>query len=43
MKDGAEGETGAGDEQRGRDTPQDTPLFMLRSSASLFVGRSARE
>lgn len=34
MKDGAEGETGAGDEQRGRDTPQDSHLFMFRCSAA---------
>lgn len=34
MKDGAEGETGAGDEQRGRDMPQDSHLFMFRCSAA---------
>lgn len=34
MKDAVEGETGAGDEQRGRDTPQDSHLFMLRCSAA---------
>lgn len=33
MKDAVEGETGAGDEQRGRDMPQDSYLFMLRCSA----------
>lgn len=34
MKDGAEGETGAGEEQWGRDTPQDSHLFMFRCSAA---------